>query len=188
MRYGVRSFQKYAGTSLPVNLLNGENDFGNAAWAFLQQTTVANPGAANQALMETATTNVHDIGQAVARPAAGALRFRLLIDAVNNLGRDWVKPLIFDNTLGSFYGRYFNLATGAVGSAQTRGTAFSNPSVITPVAISGGYRVGFDIDTSGTPTSFFYFVYIATADNTDTYAGNIANGLTLRGAKLYRIG
>jgi hypothetical protein len=168
-----------------TNLLLQSESFDNASWGKFRASVTANTTAGPDNLstadsfLETTDNNSHVVNQSVSK-AASSLQYTLTIYVKPN-GRDWIQIGLDDNTNG--VNRFFNVATGAIGTAGSFGAGFTlNNSNITAMP-NGFYRCEITA-TSTTATSIIARLVTSTDGATTVYIGDITKGLYVTGAQL----
>lgn len=163
------------------NLLLQSQAFENASWTKSRITVTADSTAAPDgtttadAIYETADNNTHLCVQNI---TAGSVPYSLSVYAKNGLGRDWMYLRLIRDNAGAPAASlaYFNITSGTVGSTGTDLTA----SIVS--VGNGWYRCTATVTKSISTQS--WGVGIASADGTDSYAGDITKGVYLWGAQL----
>jgi hypothetical protein len=159
------------------NLITYSQEFDNAYWGKLNATVTANTVAAPdgtttaEAIFETATTGNHRVDSG--NIAFSALPYVFSVYVKPN-GRDWV---VVQCGAGGSRAAWFNVTTGVVGTVQGSVTSTS----ITSVG-NGWYRCS--VVATSTAATTPCIVYVADADGSVSYAGDITKGLYLWGAQL----
>jgi hypothetical protein len=165
----------YAGNNIVIR----SQDISNAAWGKIRSsigaTTTAPDGTPTAlALVEDASNNTHYILQSPTITTGGKYIFSVY--AKPN-GRDWIS---LSAAAGSNF-VYVNVATGAIGTVGG-GTTLGNISV--QPAGNGFYRVSMAFTAAGGSSAV---VYTASADNTNSYAGDGTSGLYIWGIQLEQV-
>jgi hypothetical protein len=148
---------------------NGVNtsseDLTVAAWAKTNSTT---PSA--NTIMETAATGAHIVLNNKDYTAIGIVVV-LSCEIKSGLGRDWV--LLYLNGAG---GAYFNVTTGAIGNLVSTGIN----AAISPTPNPDGYYTCTVQVTTTAASGNNPGLYVASANGTISYAGDITKGLYAR--------
>jgi hypothetical protein len=134
-------------------------------------TTAPDGSSTADKLVETAATSQHLLGQGSTQGGAAAV----LSCYAKADERTWVALAITDAG-GSNRITYFNLATGVVGTTGTGITA----SITS--AGNGWYRCAVYLPATFNGT-YTHRIYLASADNTNNYAGDGTSGLYIWGAQ-----
>jgi hypothetical protein len=124
--------------------------------------------------VEVATNNVHSIFQASIPVTIGQVyRFSVYVKAAE---RSWIALQLstgFTNTPGT----YFNSATGVIGS-----TFSGAPVPKIENAGNGWWRCS--IEATASATTGAVAIYVASANNSVVYMGNVSNGINIWGAQV----
>ena len=160
-----------------ANLMLRSNEF-NISWVAAGTTVTANTTAVTapdgtttaDKLVETATTGSHSITQQITSVIGRVYTASVYAKAAERT----ITAVRIDNLANSF--TWFNLATGVIGTKQSGVTA-----TITDAG-GGWYRCS--VTGTATATNHGLEVYIADADNSSSYAGDITKGVYLYGAQL----
>ena len=160
-----------------ANLMLRSNEF-NISWVAAGTTVTANTTAVTapdgtttaDKLVETATTGSHSITQQITSVIGRVYTASVYAKAAERT----IIAVRIDNLANSF--TWFNLATGVIGTKQSGVTA-----TITDAG-GGWYRCS--VTGTATATNHGLEVYIADADNSSSYAGDITKGVYLYGAQL----
>lgn len=133
-------------------------------------TTIA--GVSLTRVVEDVSVGVHRVTRSIGPSAMtdNALQAFSLFALAGE--RTWLEVLLTNKANASF-GAYVNLATGAVGT-----TSSLTPTV---TAAGAGWRIGFVVSSGTGSNSTILRVNLASADGTDSYAGNTANGFSIGG-------
>ncbi|HEY0751899.1 MAG TPA: hypothetical protein VGD26_12130, partial [Chitinophagaceae bacterium] len=128
----------------------------------------------------------HRVQQSITK-AASSLQYTLSVYAKPN-GRDWVLLQLAEGANAGY--RYFNITTGALGTGGVSGVGFTlNDSQIVQEIDSvtglptGWYRCIITVTTNAA-TTLVSQIFVATADNNATYAGDITKGFYVWAAQL----
>ena len=163
-----------------TNQLLYSEQFDNAAWTKSDVTITANavvaPDGATTAdkLIETVATSIHAAYQQQT-PAAGTYTLSVYAKAAE---RSWIRIRL--GVAAAAYSKYFDLTNGAIGSSE--GGEGADGSATIESAGNGWYRCSITYTAATALT--IETIYIATADLTSNYAGDITKGLYLWGAQL----
>lgn len=158
-------------------------------WTDNQVTITSNSSTAPDgtvtadAVKETAVTNVHGISQAATLPSA-AETITLTVYLNPNLTRTWGFLSMTEGTGGTVVSAYYNLSGGgAVGTVATGANWSAASATITP-ANNGYYCCTLTATKTNAATAITAAVNAATANGTNNYAGNTADGVTVWGAQM----
>lgn len=170
-----------------TNLCLRSEEFDNATWAKTRATITANAdtapdGAATaDRLVEDATaTQSHFVNQAIVVSAGATCAVSVYAKAGT---RSWVLLRFQDAASTNRVDRYFNLATGAMGTASVAGTGTSLFQGVEPVG-NGWYRLTLVGNLGGVITGGFVTIFLATGDNGAVYSGDGASYVSVWGAQL----
>lgn len=161
-----------------TNLLLRSNAFDDASWTKLNLTPTANATAgpdnlstADQ-LLETVTNDLHEVTQSLTK-AAAATKYAISV-SVKSINRGWISLTARNGVNGVT--KYFDISNGIVGSTVTSGSGFTLDTQKITTEANGFYRCEIAITTDAT-TAVTAALQVATADSTNSYAGNIVNGI-----------
>lgn len=158
-----------------TNLALRSQEFNNATWTKAQCSVTADAASAPDGtatadtLTENSTTNLHRISQVITLSASTAYTWSAY---VKPNGRTWIKLTGDVVGFATAVSAYFNLSgAGAVG------TTGGSPTATTITALANGWYFVTVTATSkvGAGSTTFY-LSLASADNTDNYAGDGASG------------
>jgi hypothetical protein len=162
-----------------TNLLQRSDDFGNAYWVKLRSTITSDdttsPSGATDAdkLVEDTSSNTHIVYRLVNVGVTTPVSFSVFAKASE---RSWIQLECGDNfTAGST--AYFNLSNGTIGTVGANATASIQSMG------NGWYRCVVVATPTAIANSGFY-VNIATANGTRSYAGDGTSGVFLWGAQV----
>jgi hypothetical protein len=169
------------------NLILYSQEFDNSYWAKTRATVAANATTAPDgtstadALLETDTTGTHIIQNSSTTFATVAGQLVVSVFAKPN-GRDWIR-LNGDTPAGTngFAEVFFDVNNGVVGtSASGNGWTVASSSIT--AVIDGWFRCVVVINTTAR-TDGKMTVFLASADGTASYAGDVTKGVYLWGAQ-----
>jgi hypothetical protein len=169
------------------NLIAYSQEFDNAAWSKVRTTVTANATTAPDgtstadALFETAVGSSHLIQLSPARFATVAGQLVVSVFAKPN-GRDWIR--LNGDTIGGTNGFgevFFDVTNGVVGTSSSGNGWSISSSAIASVG-NGWYRCSVVINTTAR-TDAGWTVFLASADGTTAYTGDITKGVYLWGAQ-----
>lgn len=156
------------------NILLRSDELDNASWTKTQTTVTANattaPDGASTAdsIIEDSGDGSHFVGQTVTTASdVGDFAFSCALKAG---ARSWAR-LHVDDTTHAVYA-YFNLATGAIGATGSQGANFINQRSYITALGDGWYHCTIVGRKTSASTSVRARVYITSANNTPTHAGD----------------
>jgi hypothetical protein len=162
-----------------TNLIQRSDDFGNAYWIKLRSTitsdTTTSPSGATDAdkLVEDTSSNTHIVYRLVNVGVTTPVSFSVFAKASE---RSWIQLECGDNfTAGST--AYFNLSNGTIGTVGAGATASIQ-------SMGNGWYRCVVVATPTATTSNGFYVNIATANGTRSYAGNGTSGVFIWGAQV----
>ena len=167
----------------PHNLLTFSEQFDNAAWVKARTTISANAITAPDgtltadAVYETADTGTHLLLQ---NGTTAGQAFTVSFYVKGGLGRNWIWLRNIINAGGGAPGvgsAYFDITNGVVGTVSAGVTA-----TIIPLS-NGWYKCSSTTANTATSTQG-WGIGIASADNVDSYTGDITKGIYVWGAQL----
>lgn len=184
----LRTSYSASGTALGVlieaartNLLLQSQTFTNASWSKINATITAGAavspdGTSNASkLVESAITNVHNTQQAITK-AASAIQYTFS-GFIKAGERTWCKLFVFDGAADG-QRQYVDLTTGAAGTASAQGAGFTGVTFTSALRPDGWVYFTW-LFTTNTATAVQCRVYTASANGTDSYAGDGVSGIYL---------
>lgn len=148
-----------------TNLLTYSDQFDNAAW------TKTNVTGSSSSVVETTANGLHGVVQKLAGTYASAMTISAWVALT---GRSWLYFASVNTLNNAAVGAYFNLATGAIGSAVGVNGVSGGRSIVYGAALrkieqkfthNTGYTTGVGVQA-----------YLATNDGTLSFIGNSAYG------------
>ena len=174
----------YLAEGARTNLCLQSEVLDNASWTKTRSTITANAVASPDGnttadkIVEDATAGAsHQISQDITATADANYAISMFFKAGE---RSWVR-LLASNGANSF-GRYFNIGTGALGTATVAGTGANVTSSIVAYA-NGWYKCTIVGSVGSAVTTITLSVQMANADNGASYNGDGASGLYAWGAQ-----
>lgn len=172
---------------IPANLWTQGKNLSHGDWSKERSTiseSAADPvgGTGAETLLEATDDNTHNTNQTLAKTATEIEYRSIAIVAPQN--RDWVTLEALDTGFAGGVGIYFDITNGVVGSNNYTYGGFSGvSSAIT--ALGGGYYKIEMTYTTNDATSLRLYTGPATADGTNSYAGDTAKGTRYFGVYTY---
>jgi hypothetical protein len=172
-----------------TNLATFSEQLDNAAWvksrASVTPDATTSPDGnitADKLVEDTTASNSHVIQAAMATTAANAS----LVGSIHAKAaeRSWIRLWCIDSTALNHFNRYFNLVTGALGTASTGGTGVLAGSGVVADPATGWYRPYIAGNLGSGITQMRLRVDLATGDNGGAYTGDGVSGAYLWGADL----
>ena len=182
----------YTGSSCPsilleparTNLALRSEEFDNVTWVKDGSTASANTTTAPDGLstadsiLETVANSLHQVYQLFTK-AASAITYTWTIYVKPN-GRTWINIVAANG--GNNVNRYFDLTGGgALGNSSATGFTLVNSEI--SLSSNGFYKCTITFTTDAT-TGLAVSTQVATANGTNTYAGDITKGFYAWGAQL----
>jgi hypothetical protein len=186
---GVR-VQTEFGPSPPANLFSNPTNFSNAAWSKVATTITSGQadsqgGTAAYAMKETTATSQHDVVQAPTKDGSSHHYWLSLVWKPLG-GRAFMSAQVYQDSFGSGGVSYFDASNGNTGATTFGYGGIGTPDNFTAPAEGGFFSSGYQF-TSSTGTSISVQLEAASADGTDSYAGDITKGLYLESASLRKV-
>ena len=177
-----------------TNLVLRSEDFGNVYWQTASNVTVetnqiiAPDGTlTGDLLREAATTSTHRLSANNNSGVTGSVSTSAATFScyLKKGTRDFARLSITDSFGNKQLNAYFDLANGAVGTVSAVGGASGQTASIVYVG-NGWYRcvVSGTIGISAPNNLIFCFVFLAPADNTSSYLGDVLKYIYIWGAQL----
>jgi hypothetical protein len=165
-----------------TNIALRSEEFDNAAWTKTRSSVSANAttapdgtATADKIVEDSTASSTHTVNQSIAFTSGNAYTFSCWFKAA---GRTFVEIVLPTAVFGMTRGSFFNLSTGALGANIN-----SVPGRSIQAFPNGWYRCSITdtatATTSGTPT-----VFLASADNVDSYSGDGSSGIYAWGAQV----
>lgn len=171
-----------------TNICLRSEELENATWTKTRSSISANAdtapdgtASADRVVEDNSVTTTHQIQQASLTITADAnVAYSLFAKAGT---RNWLAIRLQDSTSADVFQKYFNIATGALGSTFVQGTgAFISASA---EAIGNGwYRIKVVGNIGNGRTNVTAVMFMATADNVAVYTGDGVSYLSLWGAQI----
>lgn len=152
----------------------------NASTETTNVSTAPDGTATADKLEEDGTTGLHYVTQQVAK-AASALPFTFSI-WLKAAERTWAWFQVSSGVNG--YRQWFDLGTGAVGSALIVGAGFTGPVASIESWGSGWYRCVFTVTTDAALTALDLLIGTATGDTVISFLGTVGSGIEVWGAQI----
>lgn len=162
------------------NGLTRSEEFDNAAWTKTNVTITPNivfgqdGTLSGDKIVEAATTTTHVLGQSTPALTANTAQATSVYAAAGE--RTWMMVQSYDKA-GVAKQSWVDLSTGVAGT-----TAAGHTLVITP-ALLGWYRIELRWNSASGGTAPEVGFFVASADNTSVYLGDITKGIYLWGAQ-----
>lgn len=186
---------EFAAATTITNVLSNGNTFTSAPWAGVGNgiasvtTGQTDPlsGTTASTLLETSATSTHIMNAASQTVSATSGLFRLYNSAKPNNGRNWLQHNIGQNTFGAGTVAYYDLVNQVPGATFFGYGGMNN---VVPGAIpenNGFTKTVVEFTSADTFTDLQPLLQLATADNTNSYTGDITKGIDLNNVVLRRL-